>query len=57
MYCLIFLTFRYFFNLKKVAAVFSFSPDFLANEGEERERLILQSKSLTSFNPLCDGTL
>jgi hypothetical protein len=46
MYCLIFLTFRYFFNLKKVA-VFSFPPDFLANEGEERERLILQSKSLT----------
>jgi hypothetical protein len=35
--------------LNKVSAVFSFPPDFLANEGEERERLILQSKSLTSF--------
>jgi hypothetical protein len=28
---------RYFFNSKKVAAVFSFPPDFLANEGEEKE--------------------
>ncbi len=47
MSCKKLLAFRYFFNLKKVSAVFSFPPDFQANEGEERERLILQSKSLT----------